>query len=149
MLIKMVLMSPVLYIVRILMEKQLKEKIRVYEELLSDGVEEVHGSLERYSNVMELASEEGEIEVVEEVEVAFDPKVHGRLFTENIVKLLNAIATNSFNSISELARYLGRNVANVYRDLKWLEQLGLVYLERSGKNVIPRILVLEYGLRFY
>ncbi len=142
-------MAPVLYIVRVLMEKQLKEKIRIYEELLSDGVEEIHSSLEKYFNVMKLASEEGEVEVVEEVEVAFDPKVHGRLFSESIVKLLNAIATNTFNSISELARYLGRNVANVYRDLKWLEQLGLVYLERTGKNVVPRILVLEYGLRFY
>ncbi len=131
------------------MEKQLKEKIRIYEELLSDGVEEIHSNLEKYFDVMKLASEEGEVEVVEEVEVAFDPKIHGRLFSENIVKLLNTIATHSFNSISELARYLGRNVANVYRDLKWLEQLGLVYLERTGKNVVPKILVLEYGLRFY
>jgi len=142
-------MPATLYILRILTEEQVLSRIKFLEALISDGAEELHGKLEDYSKIIKLASEEGELEYVEETEVAFDPKAHGRLFSDKIVELLSTLSTRSFNSISELARFLGRDIANVYRDLRWLEELGFVSLEHVGRRIIPRLLVIEYGIRLY
>ncbi len=142
-------MPTTLYILRVLTEKHLLLRVKLLEALISDGAEELHRELENYSQMLRLASEEGETEYLEETEVAYDHKVHGRLFSDRIIKILSALSSKNFNSISELARFLGRDVANVYKDLKWLEEMGFVSLERIGKNVIPRLLVIEYGIRLH
>lgn len=142
-------MHTTLYMLRVLTEKHLLLRVKILEALISDGAEELHGELENYSQMLRLASEEGETEYLEETEIAYDYKVHRRLFSDRIIKILSALSSKNFNSISELARFLGRDVANVYKDLKWLEEMGFVSLERIGKNVIPRLLVIEYGIRLH
>jgi predicted transcriptional regulator len=45
-----------------------------------------------------------------------------------------------------LANKIGRNVKNVYMDLKKLESLGLIRLVKEGRSMIPELLVHEVTL---
>lgn len=135
-------------LVRVLGREFLKNYVEQLGERVADGDELAEEVLEYFQEILRLSEEEGEADYVEELEEAYDPEIHGRLFSPTIVKLLSTIASGEVESVSQLARKLGRDVGNVYRDLKWLESLGLVYLENNGRKKAPRLLVLEYGVRF-
>lgn len=92
-----------------------------------------------------LGEEEGELEFLVEELVDYDPRVHQRLFTRNVIRLLEEVG-RGVDSVTELARRLGRDVANVYRDLKWLESLGMVTLVREGRRLRPVLTAVEYGI---
>jgi len=57
--------------------------------------------------------------------------------------LLDKLSKYQANSINDLASRIGRNVKNVYNDLKALEGLGFVRLVREGRSLIPELLVHE------
>ena len=143
-------MTSILYVLKSLNKEQIIEKYNEVLSMISDGAEELYPLLELYSELIRLGEEEGEIEYVEEIEEAFDPEIHGRLFSKKIIELLDLLysSENEINSVTDLARRLNRDPANVYRDLLWLQQLGFVHLRRVGKRLVPRILVIEYGIRF-
>ena len=50
---------------------------------------------------------------------------------------------NCTESINELALNIGRDVKNVYNDLKVLESLDMVNLAKNGRRLIPELLVKE------
>ncbi len=143
----MVIVVPVLRVVRTLDSEALRRRVEELRVRAEDGDEEAEEILEYMEEILRLGDEEGEVEYVEEVEVAYDPSTHRRLFSHSIVELLAALALGEAESISRLARMLGRDVGNVYRDLKWLEKQGFVELRRSGRRVKPILLVSEYTLR--
>ncbi len=141
-------MPVMLFILKMLSRKELYVKMEELKKRLERGDKE---ALEKYRDLLreiELSEEEGELEYIEEIEVKFDPSKHWKLFSKEITKLLDYLSHREYESISELSRDLNRNVANVYKDLKWLENMGFVALIREGRNVKPRLLVLEYGIRF-
>jgi len=51
-------------------------------------------------------------------------------------------------SINSLAESVGRDVKNVYNDLKSLEELGFVLLKRVGRNLVPELLIEEITFVF-
>jgi predicted transcriptional regulator len=53
------------------------------------------------------------------------------------------MSRHNANSINELASRIGRDVKNVYNDLKILESLGLIELVKNGRRMIPDLLVKE------
>ena len=139
----------ILFILRAVGLEEIERHIEVLESLIADGAEELQEELEKYYTLIRLREEEGELEFVEEIELAYDESLYSRLFSKAIVNILRVISNEQVNSISELARILKRDTANVYRDLKWLEDLGIVTLKRSGRRLVIKTNVLEYGLRFY
>jgi len=143
-------LTSILYILRMVSIEQIVEKYNEILSKVSDGAEELHPILELYSELIKLGEEEGEIEYVEEIEEAYDPEIHGRLFSKKIIELLDLLFTreNEINSITDVARKLNRDPANVYRDLLWLQDMGFIHLRRVGKRLVPRLLVMEYGIRF-
>lgn len=141
-------MPAVFRLVRVLGREFLKNYVEQLGERVADGDELAEEALEYFQEILRLSEEEGEADYVEELEEAYDPDIHGRLFSSTIIKLLSTIASGEVESVSQLARKLGRDVGNVYRDLRWLESLGLVYLESNGRKKAPKLLVLEYGVRF-
>lgn len=60
--------------------------------------------------------------------------------------LLYQLSTLRVNSISDLAVKTGRDVKNVFNDLKILEQLGFVSLVKQGRRTLPELLVQEVTL---
>jgi predicted transcriptional regulator len=63
--------------------------------------------------------------------------------TPRRMDLLDKLSKYQANSINDLASRIGRNVKNVYNDLKALEGLGFVRLVREGRSLIPELLVHE------
>lgn len=63
--------------------------------------------------------------------------------TPKRLELLDQMSRHNANSINELASRIGRDVKNVYNDLKILESLRLIALMRDGRRLIPDLLVKE------
>lgn len=63
------------------------------------------------------------------------------------LELLLAISTSHVESINDLARKAGRNVKNVYNDLRLLEKGGYLRFRKVGKrNLVPETLVEEISV---
>ena len=60
-----------------------------------------------------------------------------KILTPARLKLIRTIKKKNPKSISVLAKLLGRDRANVYRDLKYLEGLGLISLEQHKMETTP------------
>ena len=63
--------------------------------------------------------------------------------TPKRLELLDQMSRNNADSINKLASSIGRDVKNVYNDLKTLESLGLIELVKNGHRMIPDLLVKE------
>lgn len=95
------------------------------------------------------AYEEGEeldyvLEEVKEEDIDFLKKI----LTKERLRILIVLGREEFESISDLARFLNRNIKNVYQDLIDLRKAGFVRLQRKGKNITPRLLIDQITLRF-
>jgi hypothetical protein len=67
-----------------------------------------------------------------------------RVWNPRRLELLAAISTSHVESINDLARKVGRNVKNVYNDLKLLEKERYLRFRKVGKrNLIPETLIEE------
>lgn len=63
--------------------------------------------------------------------------------TPRRIELMDQISRHRADSINELASRIGRDVKNVYNDLKILERLGFVRLVKEGRSLVPDLLVKE------
>ena len=63
--------------------------------------------------------------------------------TSKRIELLDYLADEHASSINELADKMGRDVKNVYGDLRTLEHLGFIRLIKEGKSLVPELLVQE------
>ena len=63
--------------------------------------------------------------------------------TPKRLELLDQMSRHNANSINELSSKIGRDVKNVYNDLKVLESFGLIELVKDGRRMIPDLLVKE------
>lgn len=63
--------------------------------------------------------------------------------TPRRLDLLDQLSKVRSESINDLAAKIGRDVKNVYMDLKKLESLGLIRLVKEGRSMVPELLVHE------
>lgn len=63
--------------------------------------------------------------------------------TPRRLDLLDQLSRVRSESINDLAAKIGRDVKNVYMDLKKLESLGLISLVKEGRSMVPELLVHE------
>ncbi|MAH43313.1 hypothetical protein CL614_06395 [archaeon] len=61
------------------------------------------------------------------------------LFTKKRIQIIQTITKKKPKTVGELAKILQRNISAVYRDLKVLENHELIYLEKQGKSVCPKL----------
>ena len=66
--------------------------------------------------------------------------------TPRRLDLLDQLSRVRSESINDLAAKIGRDVKNVYTDLKKLESLGLIRLVKEGRSMVPELLVHEVTL---
>jgi len=71
----------------------------------------------------------------------------GKVLTGNRLQILSAVRTHKPKSIQQLAKLLDRDFKNVYHDVKFLEEFGLLALSNAGarKSAVPTSL---YGESF-
>ncbi len=58
-----------------------------------------------------------------------------KLFTKKRIELIEAMKREGPRTMSELARFLERELSAIDRDLNALEDIGLVRLEKNGREV--------------
>ncbi|HHJ65063.1 MAG TPA: ArsR family transcriptional regulator [Aquifex aeolicus] len=104
-----------------------KEKVIVITDLKS--------SLKEFARAYERASRGEEVE--RDTIGVSNPKELQTLLSPKRLELLRAIKEHKPRSIKELAGLVKRDVRNVHRDLVILEAVGLVELEKKGKEVKP------------
>ena len=80
--------------------------------------------------------------------VMLTSEAFAQIFTKKRIDLLLELRKNCCASISDLARSLNRRSEVVYRDLKLLENVGLVKLEPGKGHTLVPSLVEEFLLRF-
>ncbi len=68
------------------------------------------------------------------------------MITPRRLELLDYLGVEPVSSINDLAEKLGRDVKNVYNDLKALEQLGFVSLRKEGRSLVPEQIVYEINI---
>ena len=89
------------------------------------------------------AYNEGEdFEYLAEIDMDLTPRQYKKI-TPKRLELLEHLSGDRAGSINELAKLVGRDVKNVYNDLRLLESLGFVQLEREGRRLVPERLVHE------
>lgn len=66
--------------------------------------------------------------------------------TPRRLDLLDQLSRVRSESINDFASKIGRDVKNVYMDLKKLESLGLIRLVKEGRSMVPELLVHEVTL---
>lgn len=119
--------------------EDLLEYVEYLRNLVSDGEESLTYMLSKFEDLLRLSSEEGETDVEIVSEIKLDLKDYSRLFSRSITNIIDAISTHQPESISEVAKLVKRDVVNVYKDLKWLKEIGLVDLIREGNALRPVI----------
>ncbi len=93
-------------------------------------------------HALRAAGEGEDFDYYAEEDLDLTPEEFERL-TPRRVELLDYLANEHASSINGLADRVGRDVKNVYGDLRILEQLGFVRLIKEGKNLAPDLLVQE------
>lgn len=138
------------------MEKHFKMSFDEFEEnflegKLDRGLWGFYVEWAELQYALEAYEESGELEYVEEERVNIDLNDLCSIFTPEKLKILVELG-RGVDSISELSRRVGRSLRNVHRDLKYLEEKGLVRLmkgiEADRRIVKPKILVNEISVEF-
>lgn len=148
-----------LRISRELTPEEVLEKIRTFERQFGMSFDEYEGLFRRrrmpvrtaraYSEWAELVDsykgyvEDGELDyTAEDVKDLTIEKA--ALLTPKRVELLCQLAALRVESMNDLAQKVKRNVKNVYEDLRVLNTLGFVKLNRGkGRVLVPETLVKE------
>ncbi len=92
--------------------------------------------------------EGGELDYVVEEDLNMDPQTIERVFTRKRLDLIAAMGHTEFTSISHLANYLGRDIKNIYEDLRILKRAGILRLTRTRRSVQPKLLIDGISLVF-
>jgi len=92
------------------------------------------------------AYQEGEdFEYLADEDIPLDSKQYEKL-TPRRLELLDHLAKGLYRSINDLANIVGRDVKNVYNDLKVLEGLSFISLTPEGRRLVPELIVHEINI---
>lgn len=83
--------------------------------------------------------EKGEKVKAEEKTLYLTPQTFAKTFSPERIKLVIAVRQNKIESISQLAKILNRPFESVHRDVKYLEGLNLIRLEKHERAMVPII----------
>jgi len=158
-------MTMIVKIVRRLALEEIRERLnaflakhpnKTFEELEEEFFSKGGGfsSWSEYSEIRDLYyayrgyEEGGELMYSEEQYLDLSPEELNRVLTAKRLQVLSTLARCEVSSVSELARITGRDVKNVYEDLKVLESLKFVELRKEKGRVVPRLLLQRISIDF-
>lgn len=67
------------------------------------------------------------------------PELFSKVFSPERIKLLQRIYHNNIKNIYQLAKELGKPYEVVFRNIKYLEGIGLVTITEADKKKIPHV----------
>jgi predicted transcriptional regulator len=128
----------------------MKDKIEPEPEEL-EGKTLIITHMNRDSFEEETAAELRKFQEGEEVpskKVFEDPGELAKIFTEKRQELINEVKQNPPESISKLAKKLGRGKSEVHGDLEILQEHGIVFMKEEGQAKKPRVPYDEIRVEF-
>jgi len=147
--VKRIPMNEVNKKIREIEEKYEGDLTKLHDEFIAGRMEREH--FEDYvewssmNHALRAYSEGEDFDYYSEIEIDLEKKDYEKL-TPRRLELLDYLANVPVNSINDLAKKIGRDVKNVYNDLKNLEKLGFITLVSEGRRLKPEILVQEITL---
>jgi predicted transcriptional regulator len=91
--------------------------------------------------------EGGELDYVVEETWRMKPEELEKMLNPRRLELLEMISGSHIESINDVARKVGRNVRNVYDDLKLLEKKGFLHFRKVGKKkMVPETRIEEVSV---
>jgi len=118
---------------------------RAYSEGIKSKIWDIYAEWYALQSAYQSYEEDGEFFYVVEEEIS--PDIARRILSPKMVELVRQIAIG-VDSISDLARKLGRSVSNVYKDLRFLADIGIVELYPIGRRKKPYLLAEEIVVEF-
>lgn len=97
--------------------------------------------LAEYKKAYSAYEESGESYYVDNFTAKLTFNDFSKFFTSKRLELINLMSKNNFDSISEISRRTKRDIKNIYDDLKILEKLGFISLNKNNKNISPKLKV--------
>lgn len=73
------------------------------------------------------------------VEMVMTPETFSKVFSPERIKLLQRINRNKIKSIYSLAKELGKPYEVVFRNIRYLEGMGLIRVDSKDNRKIPSI----------
>lgn len=125
-----------LRIVRRIPLTEVTDRVKQYEKQFGASLDDVSNKFAKK------ALDQEAFDYLTEDILDLDPPDLSKL-TPKRLELLDQMSRHNADSINELASTIGRDVKNVYNDLKTLESLGLIELVKDGRRMIPGLLVKE------
>ncbi|MFH1510390.1 MAG: hypothetical protein ABIF10_01760 [Candidatus Woesearchaeota archaeon] len=71
--------------------------------------------------------------------IVMTPETFSKVFSPERIKLLQRINRNEVKSIYHLAKGLGKPYEVVFRNVKYLEGIGLIRFAAKGRRKVPKI----------
>ena len=96
-------------------------------------------SIAEYEAEVRRKLKEGRLEKAPEKAVVMTPETFCKVFSPERIKLLQRICLHEVKSIYQLAKDLGKPYEVVFRNIKYLEGLGLVRIVENGRKRVPRL----------
>lgn len=93
-------------------------------------------SLEKYNEVIHRKIERGTLRKPA-TGLVMTPETFAKVFSPERIKLLRGIYRNNITSIYQLAKCLGKPYEVVFRNIKYLEGMGLIRIVEQGHRKIP------------
>jgi predicted transcriptional regulator len=95
-------------------------------------------SIDNYNEVLERKIKNNTLDKPERG-IIMTPETFSKVFSPERIKLLRRIYQNDIRSIYQLARELGKPYEVVFRNIKYLEGLGLVRLKNKDNRKVPSL----------
>ena len=98
----------------------------------------VVGSMKRYNNEINEKIKKGTLDRPERG-IVMTPETFSKVFSPERIKLLQRIYKNKIKSIYHLAKELNKPYEVVFRNIKYLEGIGLIKLTEKDNKKIPQV----------
>ncbi len=96
------------------------------------------GSISQYNKKMNERISKGTLNGPERG-IVMTPETFNKVFSPERIKLLRRIYRNNINSIYQLAKELGKPYEVVFRNIKYLEGIGLINIVEKNHKKIPHL----------
>jgi len=75
--------------------------------------------------------------------IVMTPEIFSKVFSPKRIRLLMEMKKREFESISDLARQVGRKFEAVHRDISYLKGRGLITVKKINNRAIPKVKKIE------
>lgn len=96
-------------------------------------------SLSGYNRKLDKRLARGELDRKPEHAIVMTPETFSKVFSPERLKLLKKVYRNNIKNIYQLARELDKPYEVVFRNIKYLEGVGLIRIETKGRRKIPHL----------